>query len=113
MKLHLISFAFGRPARLTGRSFRNYRSTSTLRATVSGEQCLNLNLVIYIKSLYDRLTTLLKIRKTMGLERTRKQGHTVETIRDAMLALRDTYPNAGAREMVSLLYHEREMSVAR
>lgn len=49
----------------------------------------------------------------MGLERTRKQGHTVETIRDAMLALRDTYPNAGAREMVSLLYHEREMSVAR
>ncbi|KAG2335575.1 hypothetical protein BDR05DRAFT_1006666 [Suillus weaverae] len=59
------------------------------------------------------LTTLLKVRKTMGLERTRKQGHTVETIRDAMLALRDTYPNAGAREMVSLLYHEREMSVAR
>ncbi|KAG1897951.1 uncharacterized protein F5891DRAFT_1191262 [Suillus fuscotomentosus] len=59
------------------------------------------------------LTTLLKVRKTMGLQRTRQQHHTVETIHDAMLDLRATYPNAGAREMVSLLYHEREMSVAR
>ncbi|KAG1796277.1 uncharacterized protein HD556DRAFT_1431378 [Suillus plorans] len=59
------------------------------------------------------LTTLLKIRKTMGLQWTHKQGHTVETIRDVMLALRATYLNAGAHEMVSLLYHEREMSVAR
>ncbi|KAG2128041.1 uncharacterized protein EDB93DRAFT_1268858 [Suillus bovinus] len=51
------------------------------------------------------LTTLLKVRKTMG--------HTVETIRNAMIDLHATYPNAGAREIVSLLYHEREMSVAR
>ncbi|KAG1879969.1 hypothetical protein F4604DRAFT_1891662 [Suillus subluteus] len=50
------------------------------------------------------LTTLLKVRKTMGLQRTRQQHHTVETIRDAMLDLRATYPNAGAREMVSYLY---------
>jgi hypothetical protein len=66
-----------------------------------------------VKSSYNRLTTLLKIRKTMGLQRTRKQGHTVETIRDVMADLRATYPTAGAREMVSLLYHERDMSVAR
>ncbi|KAG1891711.1 uncharacterized protein F5891DRAFT_1131539 [Suillus fuscotomentosus] len=46
------------------------------------------------------LTTLLK-------------HHTVKTIHDAMLNLRATYLNAGAREMVSLLYHEREMNVAR
>ncbi|KAG1896154.1 uncharacterized protein F5891DRAFT_1130377 [Suillus fuscotomentosus] len=59
------------------------------------------------------LTTLLKVRKTMGLQRIHQQCHTVETIRDAMLDLCATYPNAGACEMVSLLYHEREMSVAR
>ncbi|KAG2159142.1 uncharacterized protein EDB93DRAFT_1284042 [Suillus bovinus] len=45
------------------------------------------------------LTTLLKVRKTMGLQRTRQQGHTVETIRNAMIDLHTTYPNAGAREI--------------
>ncbi|KAG1794742.1 hypothetical protein EV424DRAFT_1353768 [Suillus variegatus] len=51
------------------------------------------------------LTTLLKIRKTMGLQRTRKQGHMVETIRDVMLALRATYLNAGAHEMAITEIH--------
>ncbi|KAG2743521.1 hypothetical protein P692DRAFT_20878373 [Suillus brevipes Sb2] len=49
----------------------------------------------------------------MGLQRTRQQGHTIESIHEAMLDLRQIYPNAGAREMISLLFHEKGMSVAR
>jgi hypothetical protein len=60
-----------------------------------------------------RLTKFLKVREGMGLRRTRQQFHTVDTIREAMTDLRQTYPNAGAREVVSLLFHERNMSVAR
>ncbi|KAG1851805.1 hypothetical protein C8R48DRAFT_612357, partial [Suillus tomentosus] len=59
------------------------------------------------------LTKFLKIREGMGLRRTRQQMHTVETICEAMTDLRQTYPNAGAHEMVSLLFHEQNMSVAR
>jgi hypothetical protein len=60
-----------------------------------------------------RLTKFLEIRNAMGLRRTRQQGHTVETVCDTLADLRKTYPNAGAREMVNLLFHERNMSVAR
>lgn len=60
-----------------------------------------------------RLTKFLKVREGMGLRRARQQHHTVETIHEAMGELRLTYPNAGAREVVSLLFHERNMSVAR
>jgi hypothetical protein len=49
----------------------------------------------------------------MGLQRTRQQNHTIESIRDAMTDLREAYSNAGAREMVSLLFHEKDMSVSR
>jgi hypothetical protein len=49
----------------------------------------------------------------MGLERSRRQGHTIETIRDAMVELRQMYPHAGTREMISLLFHEKNMSVAK
>ncbi|KAF9231983.1 hypothetical protein BU15DRAFT_90769 [Melanogaster broomeanus] len=59
------------------------------------------------------LTKYLEIRNNMGLKRTRQQRHTIETIRDAMAELRSMYPNAGAREMVNLLFHERNMSVSR
>ncbi|KAG1778331.1 hypothetical protein EV702DRAFT_1220104 [Suillus placidus] len=59
------------------------------------------------------LTKFLKVREGMGLRRTRQQFHTVDTIRKAMTDLRQTYPNAGAREVVSLFFHERNMSVAR
>lgn len=55
----------------------------------------------------------MKIRIGMGLLRTRQQRHTVESIREAMIELRETYPNAGAREMVNLLFHEHAMSVSR
>ena len=62
---------------------------------------------------YISLTKFVQIRKQMGLFCTRQQGHTPETIRDAMLDLRVMYPNAGTREMISLLFHERNMSVSR
>jgi len=54
-----------------------------------------------------------EIRVGLGLRRTRQQAHTVESIREAMAGLRATYPNAGAREMVNLLFHEQAMSVSR
>ncbi|KAG2739204.1 hypothetical protein P692DRAFT_20757479, partial [Suillus brevipes Sb2] len=59
------------------------------------------------------LTKFLKIREGMGLRRTRQQNHSIETIRDTMTNLRAMYPNAGAREVVSLLFHEWDMSVPR
>jgi hypothetical protein len=48
----------------------------------------------------------------MGVQQTHQQGHTIESICEAMLDLRQFYPNAGAREMISLLFHEKGMSVA-
>ncbi|KAG1727663.1 uncharacterized protein EDB91DRAFT_1060983 [Suillus paluster] len=59
------------------------------------------------------LTKLREIREGMGLRRTRQQGHTIESIRDAMIDLRQMYLKAGIREVISLLFHERDMSVAR
>ncbi|KAG1874867.1 hypothetical protein F4604DRAFT_1880769 [Suillus subluteus] len=52
------------------------------------------------------LTKFLEICNGMGLQRTRQQGHTVDTVHDAMADLHETYPNVGAREMVNLLFHE-------
>ncbi|KAG2368713.1 hypothetical protein BDR07DRAFT_1371997 [Suillus spraguei] len=49
----------------------------------------------------------------MGLLRTCKQGHSVESIHDAMLELREMYPKAGMREIISLLHHKEGMSVSR
>ncbi|KAG1721185.1 hypothetical protein EDB19DRAFT_1835618 [Suillus lakei] len=56
---------------------------------------------------------LKEIQSDMGLQRARQQGHSVETIHDAMLDLRQIYPNSGSREMISLLFHERGMAVSR
>jgi len=53
------------------------------------------------------------MRSEMGLKRARQQGHSVETIHDAMVDLRRMYPNAGAREVISLLFHEKGMAVPR
>jgi hypothetical protein len=53
------------------------------------------------------------MRKQMGLERTRSQKHDLETIQIPMTELRKKYPMAGAREMTSLLFHEKGMSVSR
>ncbi len=41
------------------------------------------------------------------------KGHTVETIRDSVVALRKRFPKAGARDMTSLLFHEMGMKVSR
>ncbi|KAJ7670123.1 hypothetical protein DFH06DRAFT_1372925 [Mycena polygramma] len=59
------------------------------------------------------LTKFRELRETMGLIRTRKQGHNVTSIRPALMRLREQYPQAGAREIVSLLFHEENMSVSR
>lgn len=81
---------------------------------VSGEFCFHLSPSTYLRSdIMLRLTKFLKICEGMGLWRTRQQMHTVETIHEVMTDLRLTYPNAGAREMVSLLFHKQNMSVAR
>ncbi|KAG1890172.1 hypothetical protein F4604DRAFT_1876780 [Suillus subluteus] len=54
-----------------------------------------------------------EICNAMGLQRTRQQNHSIKTICDAMVDLCEAFPNAGAREMVSLLFHEKDMSVSR
>lgn len=59
------------------------------------------------------LTKFRQIRVDMGLERSRRQGHTIETIHEAVTDLRKMYPHAGTREMISLLFHEKSMSVSR
>ncbi|KIK91877.1 hypothetical protein PAXRUDRAFT_55494, partial [Paxillus rubicundulus Ve08.2h10] len=59
------------------------------------------------------LTKFVQIRNSLGLRCTRQQGHTPETIYESMVELREMYPKAGAREMVSLLFHERDMAIAR
>ncbi|KAI6152555.1 hypothetical protein BKA82DRAFT_4338062 [Pisolithus tinctorius] len=58
------------------------------------------------------LTRFVAIRKSLGLVRTRQQAHTPETIRDAMIKLQEMYPNAGTREMISLIFFEHDMSVS-
>ncbi|KAG1843638.1 hypothetical protein C8R48DRAFT_618652, partial [Suillus tomentosus] len=59
------------------------------------------------------LTKFKEIQNAMGLQCTWKQDHTIKSIRDAMVDLHETFPNASAREMVSLLFHEKDMSVSR
>ncbi|KAG0706907.1 hypothetical protein DFH29DRAFT_791726, partial [Suillus ampliporus] len=59
------------------------------------------------------LTKFRQIRVDMGLERSRRQGHTIETIREAVMELRQMFPHAGTREMIGLLFHEKHMSVAK
>jgi hypothetical protein len=49
----------------------------------------------------------------MGLERLRRQGHTIETICEAVMELQQMFPHAGTWEMIGLLFHEKNMSVAK
>ncbi|KAG2344574.1 hypothetical protein BDR05DRAFT_947268 [Suillus weaverae] len=58
-------------------------------------------------------TKFREIHNDMGLLHTCQQNHTIESIHEAMIELRKAYPNAGAWEMVILLFHEKEMSVSR
>ncbi|CAK5263848.1 unnamed protein product [Mycena citricolor] len=57
--------------------------------------------------------TFRKIREKLGFIRTRRQGHTVDTIGVFIVKLRPIYPKAGGREMVSLLLHEENVRVSR
>ncbi|KAG6908222.1 hypothetical protein DXG01_005694 [Tephrocybe rancida] len=57
------------------------------------------------------LTRFREMREQMGLIQARKAAHNVESIRDTMCELRLHYPKAGTREMISLLFHEHNMSV--
>ena len=59
------------------------------------------------------MTSYKALRKRLGLLSARQQGHTLDTIRDAIVALRKQYPKAGARDMTSTLFHEMGMSVPR
>ncbi|KAI6156784.1 hypothetical protein BKA82DRAFT_4345834 [Pisolithus tinctorius] len=59
------------------------------------------------------LTKFVQICKEMGLIHTHHQGHTVESIWEVMIKLREIFPNAGVHEMISLLHHKRNMSVSR
>jgi hypothetical protein len=59
------------------------------------------------------LTKFTEIRKQLGLQRTHQQRHTKESICATMMELWAIYSHAGAREMVSLLFHEHDMSVSR
>lgn len=49
----------------------------------------------------------------MGLLRVRQQSHTVESIAPHIQELRPMFPKAGVREIISLLFHEAGISVAR
>lgn len=60
-----------------------------------------------------RLTKFREIWESMGLQRTRQQGHTIESIHDTMINIRQMYPKAGIREVISLLFHEKSMSISR
>ncbi|KIK81063.1 hypothetical protein PAXRUDRAFT_156975, partial [Paxillus rubicundulus Ve08.2h10] len=59
------------------------------------------------------LTKFVEIHNSLGLHCTRQQAHTPESIHAAMIELQAMYPKAGACEMVSLSFHERNLSVAR
>jgi len=53
------------------------------------------------------------MRKAMGLEHARPQGHTIQSIHPHIASLRPKYPKAGARDMVTLLFQERGILVPR
>ncbi|KIK80942.1 hypothetical protein PAXRUDRAFT_157290 [Paxillus rubicundulus Ve08.2h10] len=59
------------------------------------------------------LTKFVEIHNSLGLCHTCQQADTPESIHAAMIELQAMYLKAGAHEMVSLLFHKRNLSVAR
>ncbi|KAG1863678.1 hypothetical protein F4604DRAFT_1683560 [Suillus subluteus] len=59
------------------------------------------------------LTKFCQIHVDMGLECSHQQGHTVETIYKAVTELHQMFLYAGTQEMIGLLFHEKNMSVAK
>ena len=69
---------------------------------------------IFLNYLLQRsINSFRKIRQDLGLERPRRKKDTLESIREHVQALRELFPLAGAKEMVSLLFHEHDMLVKR
>jgi len=62
---------------------------------------------------YNSLIKLVEICKGLGLTHTWEQGYTVDSIRESMVKLWTIYLNAGAQEMVSLLFYEHGLSFSR
>lgn len=62
---------------------------------------------------FFRLSSLKRMRRRMQLFSTRDQDHTLDSIQPAMIEMRERYPKAGAREMTSILFHEKGMRVPR
>ncbi|KAK7030365.1 hypothetical protein VNI00_008426 [Paramarasmius palmivorus] len=59
------------------------------------------------------LTKFRQIRKELGLLGTRQQGHTLESITEDMVVLRQQYPKAGRQDIINLLWTERQKRVSR
>ena len=59
------------------------------------------------------MTSYKALRKQLSLLSARQQGHNLDTIRDAIVALQKRFPKAGAHDMTSILFHEMGMSVPR
>ena len=59
------------------------------------------------------MTSYREIRKKLGLLKAKQQDHSLESIHEAMKAVRVRFPNAGAQEFVSHLFAEHAMCVSR
>jgi len=60
-----------------------------------------------------RMTSYREIRKKLGLLKAKQQCHTLDTIHEAMKAVRVRFPRAGALEFASHLFAEHAMCVSR
>jgi hypothetical protein len=78
--------------------------------------------ILYFLSLFSYLTTIKNsgLQPTRRFEKawayvlsTRQQEHTIETIHNAIVELWKQFPKAGAQDMMSLLFHCKEMSASR
>ena len=66
-----------------------------------------------LRLMTNRRTKFREIQKSLGLICTQDQAHTVDSIRDIMAKLQSIYPQAGAGEMKSHLFHSYGMQVPR
>ena len=61
--------------------------------------------------LHCSINSFRKIHHNLGLERPRWQNHTLESICEHVQALRVLFSLAVVKEMVSLLFHEQNLSI--
>jgi hypothetical protein len=92
---------FAREQEIGKRALRDGKKLDAFKDAV-GCTCINntlRTLLISALILHERLTRFREMREIMGLIRTRKQGHDVDSIREAMLRLRAQHPKAGQHEI--------------